>query len=71
MSAADAPVADSRPPGRHRLAGLLWRRPFVRIGALLAGPIGWLGIVYLGSLAMLLSQAACRCEVCQPSIAAA
>jgi putative spermidine/putrescine transport system permease protein len=54
VSAADASVADSRPPGRHRLAGLLWRRPFVRIGALLAGPIGWLGIVYLGSLAVLL-----------------
>ncbi len=54
MSAADASAADSRPPGRHRLAGLLWRRPFVRIGALLAGPIGWLGIVYLGSLAVLL-----------------
>lgn len=32
----------------------LRRRPALRVSALLAGPIGWLGIVYLGSLAVLL-----------------
>lgn len=37
------------------LSRLLWRRPALRVGALLAAPIGWLGVVYLGSLAVLLA----------------
>jgi putative spermidine/putrescine transport system permease protein len=39
------------------LARLLWRRPWLRVGALLAAPLGWLGIVYLGSLVVLLVAA--------------
>ena len=39
------------------LSRLLWRRPWLRIGALLAAPLGWLGVVYLGSLAVLLVTA--------------
>ena len=31
----------------------LWRRPRLRLGLLLAGPLGWLVIAYLGSLAVL------------------
>ncbi len=38
----------------RRLADLLHGRPKLQIGSLLAGPIGWLVIGYLGSLAVLL-----------------
>jgi putative spermidine/putrescine transport system permease protein len=38
----------------HRLAGLFHGRPHLQVGALLAGPVGWLVIGYLGSLAVLL-----------------
>jgi putative spermidine/putrescine transport system permease protein len=41
----------------HRLAGLFQGRPHLQIGALLAGPVGWLVIGYLGSLAVLLVAA--------------
>ncbi len=46
-------------PGPRRsvgraLAGLFHGRPRLQVGALLAGPIGWLVIGYLGSLAVLL-----------------
>jgi putative spermidine/putrescine transport system permease protein len=39
------------------LSGLLWRRRWLRVGALLAAPLGWLVVVYLGSLAVLLVAA--------------
>lgn len=39
------------------LSRLLWRRPWLRVGALLTPPLGWLVIVYLGSLAVLLVAA--------------
>ena len=38
----------------HRLAGLFHGRPRLQVGALLAGPVGWLVVGYLGSLAVLL-----------------
>jgi len=41
----------------HRLAGLFQGRPRLQVGALLAGPVGWLVIGYLGSLALLLVAA--------------
>jgi putative spermidine/putrescine transport system permease protein len=41
----------------HRLADLLHGRPRLQIGALLVGPVGWLVIGYLGSLAVLLIAA--------------
>ena len=41
----------------HRLAGLFHGRPRLQAGALLAGPVGWLVIGYLGSLAVLLIAA--------------
>jgi putative spermidine/putrescine transport system permease protein len=41
----------------HGLAGLFQRRPRLQVGALLAGPVGWLVIGYLGSLAVLLIAA--------------
>src|SRR5690242_21284630 len=36
------------------MSGILWRWRWLRAGALLAAPLGWLGVVYLGSLAVLL-----------------
>jgi len=41
----------------HQLAGLFQGRPRLQAGALLAGPVGWLVIGYLGSLAVLLIAA--------------
>ena len=41
----------------RRLAGLFHGRPRLQVGALLAGPAGWLVIGYLGSLALLLVAA--------------
>jgi len=38
----------------HKLADLFHGRPRLQVGALLAGPIGWLVVGYLGSLAVLL-----------------
>src|SRR6187200_697014 len=40
-----------------RLAGLFHGRPRLQVSALLAGPVGWLVIGYLGSLAVLLIAA--------------
>jgi putative spermidine/putrescine transport system permease protein len=39
------------------MSALVWRRRWLRVGALLAAPLGWLGVVYLGSLAVLLVAA--------------
>jgi putative spermidine/putrescine transport system permease protein len=51
---APAPAPAS---GRRRLAGGLHRRPRLRLGLLLAGPVGWLVIAYLGSLLILFINA--------------
>ncbi len=53
--AAEA-VVTKRSVGR-RLAGLFQGRPRLQVGTLLAGPIGWLVIGYLGSLVVLLISA--------------
>jgi putative spermidine/putrescine transport system permease protein len=53
--AAEAVVA-KRSAGR-KLAGLFQGRPRLQVGTLLAGPVGWLVIGYLGSLAVLLVSA--------------
>ena len=39
-----------------RLTGLFWRRPGLLVAALIAPPLLWLGVVYVGSLAALLWQ---------------
>ncbi len=54
-------VARGSSPAR-RLAAFLYRRPRLQLGALLAGPIGWLGIAYLGSLAVLFVAAFWRLD---------
>src|SRR6266480_6142645 len=57
MEAADALASARRRSVGRRLAGLFHRRPRLQVGALLAGPVGWLVIGYLGSLAVLLVAA--------------
>jgi putative spermidine/putrescine transport system permease protein len=52
-AAGVATGAEKRSVGR-RLADLFYGRPRLQIGSLLSGPIGWLVIGYLGSLAVLL-----------------
>ncbi len=49
-------AAPARSPLR-RLAAWLHAHPRARLGALLTGPIGWLGVVYVGSLLILLLNA--------------
>jgi putative spermidine/putrescine transport system permease protein len=49
-------VIERRSAGR-RLAGFLHGRRRLQVGALLAGPVGWLVIGYLGSLVLLLVAA--------------
>jgi putative spermidine/putrescine transport system permease protein len=51
-----------RSPGR-RIAVALERRPRFRLGLLLAGPIGWLGLAYLGSLLILFINSFWRRDV--------
>src|SRR5690348_6350165 len=54
------PAAGSAPPPpgvRRRVAMWLHARPRVQLGLLLATPLGWLAIAYLGSLAILLLSA--------------
>jgi putative spermidine/putrescine transport system permease protein len=53
-AAAEPPLRES--PGR-RLAGFFFRHPRAGLAALLAGPIGWLLVAYLGSLFVLLLAA--------------
>ncbi len=45
------------PSGPRRLASWLHRRPRIRLGLLLSSPIGWLVLIYLGSLALLFVNA--------------
>src|SRR5437660_9042363 len=56
MEAAD-PAAPARAAVGRRVAGFYHRRPRLAVGSLLAAPIGWLVIGYLGSLAVLLTAA--------------
>jgi len=53
VAPATAPEEKSSARG-HPLAGLFWRVRGLRVGSLLAAPLGWLGVVYLGSLVVLL-----------------
>ena len=47
-------VATPRASPARRLAAALYRRPRIQAAALLAAPVGWLVIAYLGSLAIFL-----------------
>lgn len=55
MEAAGLGAPAPRRSAGRRLADLFHGRPRLQVGALLAGPIGWLVVGYLGSLAVLLA----------------
>lgn len=50
MEAAGLSAGTGKRSAGKRLADLFHGRPRLQVGALLAGPIGWLAIAYLGSL---------------------
>ena len=54
-------VAGIEPPPRRsvgrRLSAWLYRQPGARLGALVAGPLSWIVVLYLGSLVVLLISA--------------
>ncbi len=54
MTPTAARPAAIPPSFGRRLAAALYRRPRITLGALLAAPLGWLVIAYLGSLALFL-----------------
>jgi putative spermidine/putrescine transport system permease protein len=57
MEAADALAPALKRSVGHRLADLFYGREWLGVGGLLAAPLGWLVIGYLGSLAVLLVAA--------------
>jgi putative spermidine/putrescine transport system permease protein len=52
-SIADAEAPSRQGPGR-RLSTFFFRHSRLRLGALLAAPVGWMVVIYLGSLVLLL-----------------
>ncbi len=56
MSAASAAADEQRSGVLRRISDVLFRNPFLLLTLLLAPPLLWLGIVYLGSLLALLAQ---------------
>jgi putative spermidine/putrescine transport system permease protein len=54
VEAAGVAAGPQRRSVGRRLADLFHGRPWLQVGSLLSGPIGWLVIGYLGSLAVLL-----------------
>jgi putative spermidine/putrescine transport system permease protein len=57
MTASARELPPSAPTPGRRLAGWLHRRPAIRLGSLLALPVGWLVVVYLGALGIMLLSA--------------
>ena len=53
---------EARPSLRRRLGAALFRRPCLRLALLLTPPMGWVGVVYLGALALLLVSAFWRVD---------
>jgi putative spermidine/putrescine transport system permease protein len=54
VEAADAVASGRRRSAGRRLADLFHGRPRLQVGSLLAGPVGWLVILYLGSLGVMI-----------------
>ncbi|MFM8527763.1 MAG: ABC transporter permease [bacterium] len=50
MEGAGLSAGSARRSAGRKLAGLFHGRPKLQVGALLAGPVGWLAVAYLGSL---------------------
>jgi putative spermidine/putrescine transport system permease protein len=62
LSADEVTAAPPRPPLGRRLATFLYRRPKLQVSLLLAAPMGWLVLAYLGSLAVLFVAAFWRLD---------
>ena len=63
MSGAPPTERELQSPGAGRkLSTFFYRHPRVRLGALLAGPVGWLVVGYIGSLAVMLIAAFWRLD---------
>lgn len=56
QQAANQPLASGAPSFARRLATFFYQRPRLTLALLLAPPLLWLGVVYLGSLGALLLQ---------------
>jgi len=52
LPAHEVVLPDPAPTISRRVAGGLHRHPRIRLGALLAAPVGWLVVAYLGSLSL-------------------
>ena len=57
MSTESSVEAPPRTGVGRRLSSFFYRHPRARLGALLAGPVGWLVVGYIGSLAVMLVAA--------------
>jgi putative spermidine/putrescine transport system permease protein len=57
MSSITTPPPAPAPSRRRRLASFMHPRPRLRLATLLAAPLGWLVVVYIGSLVILLINA--------------
>ncbi len=55
-------MTQTNPGAARRVSAYLWRHPRVRLGGLLAGPVGWLVLAYLGSLVVMLVAAFWRLD---------
>jgi len=62
LSANEVRAAPPRPSLGRRLATFLYRRPRLQVSLLLAAPMGWLVLAYLGSLAVLFVAAFWRLD---------
>ena len=57
MEAADALAPAPKRSAGRKLAGLFYGRPMAAVAALLSGPLTWLVVLYIGSLAVLMIAA--------------
>jgi putative spermidine/putrescine transport system permease protein len=57
MATTDLPISQPHRSAARRLAVWLHEHPRLRLGGLLSGPIAWLGVIYVGSLVLLLLNA--------------
>ena len=62
MTSATASLGPPRPSWARRASTYLYRRPRLQLGLLLAGPVGWLVVAYIGSLAVLFVAALWRLD---------
>jgi len=62
LTSSEFTAAPPRPTPGRRLATFLYRRPRLQLGLLLAAPMGWLVLAYLGSLAVLFIAAFWRLD---------